>query len=239
MNLVEQIQTRIRARDYISADHALRSGMAKDPENADFFYLRGILRSYQNRLKESVDDLKRALHIDPKHTDAAICLSVVLNDFGKYDEAKRIFEQANQSVLLKKNFQDDSQVNRRFAIKHFEIGDLYLRYRRFDEAIDEFTRAANLDPSMIDARIRRSKAYAKKGFLMRAIQELQQLKSENPGNLAVKVQLGLLHYSQGNHLDAELEWESILEVDPTHREALSYLETSRSRGRGRDLLDRR
>ena len=37
----------------------------------------------------------------PKHTDAAICLSVLFNDIGKYDEAKKVFEQANQSITIK------------------------------------------------------------------------------------------------------------------------------------------
>jgi Tfp pilus assembly protein PilF len=84
-----------------------------------------------------------------------------------------------------------------------------------------------LDPTTLEIRIRRAKAFAKKGFITRAIQELQQLKTENPHFVAARIQLGLLHYSQNNILDAELEWEQVLEIDPVHNEAKTYLEMAR------------
>ena len=227
MITVKEIQKTIQAKKYRAADEQLARALTIEPDNADYYYLRGLLRSYQGRLVDSIEDLKRSLSIEPKHTDAAVCLSIILNDIGRYDEAKKIFEQANQSVFLKQ-IGDDLQIDRRFAVKHFEMGDLYFRYRRFDEAIEEYNKAILLDPQSIDMRIKRAKAFAKKGFITRAIQDLQQLKQERPTDLAVRVQLGLLHYSQGNVLDAELEWESVLELDPVHREAIAYLELIKS-----------
>jgi tetratricopeptide (TPR) repeat protein len=219
----QEIQKKILQRNYSDAELMLEQGMMTEPDNADYFYLRGLMRSYQGKLVDSIEDLKRALHYDPKHTDAAVCLSVILNDIGRYDEAKKIFEQANQSVFLKQ-IGDDSQIDRRFAVKHFELGDLYFRYRRFDESVEEYNKAILLDPQSIDIRVKRAKAFAKKGFITRAIQDLQQLKVERPTDLTVRIQLGLLHYSQGNVLDAEIEWESVLEIDPVHREAIAYIE---------------
>ena len=227
MNTVKEIQKTIQQKKYKAAEEQLLRALTIEPDNADFHYLRGLLRSYQGRLVDSIEDLKRALAMEPKHTDAAVCLSIILNDIGRYDEAKKVFEQANQSVFLKQ-IGDDQQIDRRFAVKHFEMGDLYFRYRRFDEAIEEYNKAILLDPQSIDMRIKRAKAFAKKGFITRAIQDLQQLKQERPTDLAVRVQLGLLHYSQGNVLDAELEWESVLELDPVHREAIAYLELVKS-----------
>ncbi|NDG85691.1 MAG: tetratricopeptide repeat protein [Proteobacteria bacterium] len=227
MNTVKEIQKTIQQKKYKAAEEQLVRALTVEPDNADFYYLRGLLRSYQGRLVDSIEDLKRALVMEPKHTDAAVCLSIILNDIGRYDEAKKVFEQANQSVFLKQ-IGDDLQIDRRFAVKHFEMGDLYFRYRRFDEAIEEYNKAILLDPQSIDMRIKRAKAFAKKGFITRAIQDLQQLKQERPTDLAVRVQLGLLHYSQGNVLDAELEWESVLELDPVHREAIAYLELIKS-----------
>lgn len=220
---VQEIQKRIQSRNYPDAEKLIEDGLVLEPDNADYFYLRGLLRSYQGRLVDSIEDLKKSLYHDPKHTDAAICLSVILNDIGRYDEAKKIFEQANQSVFLKQ-IGDDVQIDRRFAVKHFEVGDLYFRYRRFDEAIEEYNKAILLDPQSTDIRVKRAKAFAKKGFITRAIQELQQLKAERPNDLTIRIQLGLLHYSQSNLLDAEIEWESVLELDPVHREATAYLD---------------
>lgn len=219
----QEIQKKIQSKQFPDAEKLIADGLILEPDNSDFFYLRGLLRSYQSRLVESIEDLKKALYHDPKHTDAAICLSVILNDIGRYDEAKKIFEQANQSVFLKQ-IGDDVQIDRRFSVKHFEVGDLYFRYRRFDEAIEEYNKAILLDPQSTDIRVKRAKAFAKKGFITRAIQELQQLKAERPNDLTIRIQLGLLHYSQSNLLDAEIEWESVLELDPVHREATAYLD---------------
>src|SRR5207248_9674227 len=126
-------------------------------------------------------------------------------------------EQGNQSVAHKKTG-TDLGIDRKFAVKHLEMADLYFRYRRYDEAIEEYSKAALLDPTALDIRIRRAKAYAKKGFLTRAMQELQQLKGEAPHYLPARIQLGLLHYSQGNILDAELEWEAVVSFDEKNRE---------------------
>jgi len=223
MFTTQEIHKKILQRNYSDAELMLEQGLITEPDNADYFYLRGLMRSYQGKLVDSIEDLKRSLHYDPKHTDAAVCLSVILNDIGRYDEAKKIFEQANQSVFLKQ-IGDDAQIDRRFSVKHFELGDLYFRYRRFDEAVEEYNKAILLDPQSIDIRVKRAKAFAKKGFITRAIQDLQQLKVERPNDLTVRIQLGLLHYSQGNVLDAELEWESVLEIDPVYREAIAYLD---------------
>lgn len=220
---IREIHQKIQVRHFTDAEKMILAGIQKEPDNADYYYLRGILRSHQGKLGQSIEDLKRALQHDPKHTDAAVCLSVILNDIGKYDEAKNIFEQANQSVFVKQ-LGDDQQIDRRFSVKHFELGDMYFRYRRFDEAIEEYNKAIILDPDTIPIHIRRAKAFAKKGFVTRAIQELQQLKIQHPNEMAIRIQLGLLHYSQGNILDAGLEWESVIEFEPTHREANAYLD---------------
>lgn len=221
-----QIQDLLSRREFSKAESMISDRIGKQPDSADAYYLKGVLHYFQGQLGPTVENLKRALAIDPRHTDAAICLSVLYNDIGKYDEAKGVFEQANHSVAHKR-VGDDAEIDRKFAVKHLELADLYFRYRRYDEAIEEYSKAALLDPTTLDIRIRRAKAYAKKGFLTRAMQELKQLKAEAPRYIPARIQLGLLHYSQGNVLDAELDWEAVLEIEPGNREAAAYLEMAK------------
>lgn len=220
------IQNLLLRREFQKAEPLILEKLKRNPHGADGFYLLGVLNFMQGRIAQTVEALRKTLEIDPKHTDAAICLSVLFNDIGKYDDAKQVFDQANQSVVHKR-IGDDAGIDRKFAVKHLELADLYFRYRRYDEAIEEYGKAAMLDPSALELRIRRAKAFAKKGFLTRAMQELQQLKAEHPSFVPGQIQLGLLHYSQGNVLDAELEWEGVLERSPGHREAQAYLEMAR------------
>jgi tetratricopeptide (TPR) repeat protein len=147
---------------------------------------------------------------------------VLLNDLGKYEDAKKIFDQANQSVVHRREGVV-SGVDQKFAVKHLELGDLYFRYRRYDESIEEYSKAALLNPNHFETRIRRAKAYARKGFVSRALQDLQSLKHDHPDYLPARIHLGLLHYSQGNLIDAELEWEDVLRRQAEHPEAVAYL----------------
>jgi tetratricopeptide (TPR) repeat protein len=233
------IQDLLSKKQFKEADLLLQKRLSQQPGSPDVHYLIGVMHYFQGSVGKSVENLKKALSIDPRHTDAAICLSVLLNDIGKYDDAKKIFEQANQSVTHSQSA-GNLEIDKKFAVKHLELADLYFRYRRYDESIEEYSKAIRLDPSALEHRIRRAKAYAKKGFLTRSIQELQQLKREHPYYIPGRIQLGLLHYSQGNILDAELEWEGTIDIDPNHREALAYLQMAKksrtSTDQSRNLL---
>ena len=225
-----RIQGLISEKKFGEAEDAIQAWIQAQPASADARYMLGVMNYFKGDLRLGAANLRDALKMDPRHTDAAICLSVMLNDIGRYDEAKAVFEGANQSVSLKSSG-DDLEVDRKFSVKHLEIADLYFRYRRYDEAIEEYCKAAALDPFTPDIRIRLAKAYAKKGFVTRAIQELQQLKAENPRFIPARLQLGLLHFSQKNVLDAELEWEGALDLEPENREAQAYLDMAKqSRG---------
>jgi len=226
-----EIQDLLSRREFQKADVLIQQRMQEQPNSADSHYFVGMFHYFQGQLGKTVESLKRALAIDPHHTDAAICLSVLFNDVGKYDEARQVFELANQSVSRKPG-DPNTEVDKKFAVKHLELADLYFRYRRYDEAIDEYATAAGLDPMTPEIRIRLAKAYAKKGFLSRAMQELQSLKRERPDYTPASLQLGLLHYSQGNVLDAELEWEMVARQDPGNREAIAYLEMAKRARKG-------
>lgn len=226
-----RIQDFLNRKDYGRAEALIREKIAKEPTGADGYYLMGVLCYFQGHVGTTITALKKSLELDPRHTDAAICLSVLLNDLGKYDDAKKIFEQANYSVVHRREGVV-SGVDQKFAVKHLELGDLYFRYRRYDESIEEYSKAALLNPQHFETQIRRAKAYARKGFISRALQDLQTLKHAHPEYIPARIHLGLLHYSQGNLIDAELEWEETLQRHPTNAEAAGYLSMIRRARQG-------
>lgn len=223
----ENLQDLVRRREFPAARRIAQELISENPLSSDAHYWLGVISQFEGRIGQAAEYLKRALDLDPKNTDAAICLSVLYNDVGSYDKAKEIFQVANQSVLTREDAVTN-EVDRKFASKHLELADLYFRYRRYDEAIEEYTKAMALDPLDMQVPIRRARTFAKKGFVSRAIQELQRLRDDYPDSIEPRLQLGLLYFSQNNVLDAEIEWEAILKKHPDHFEAKKYLEMAAS-----------
>ncbi len=199
-------------------------------KNAEaFFYLANIFH-LNGEIGKAIKAFKIVLRLDPCHTDAAISLSVLYNDIGRYEEAKVIFERANERVKQRKTGAavEDTHVNKKFAYKHYELAEMYLTYQRFDEALFEYNKAIGLDPDNLEARIKLAKTYAKKGFMSKAFDELRKLKNEHPGHLPARLALGILYYGNGKIIEAQQEWEKVLSKDPHHKEAAMYLNLSKT-----------
>ena len=123
---------------------------------------------------------------------------------------------------------EDAHINKKFSSKHFELADLYLSYNRYDEALFEFNKVVALDPSNLEAKIKIAKVYAKKGFIAKAIEELRTLKNEEPNYAPARIALGVIHYGNGNVLEAQAEWEKVVLKDPFNQEANMYLNLSKT-----------
>lgn len=226
----ERVQGLVQQRRFKDAERECEVCLARsdssEGDKKSALHLLGTCHYMQGQLSKAIECFKKILSIDPKHTDAAISLSIIYNDIGRYDEAKKIYQIANQSLQLKRQG-NDSLLDRKFALKHIELGDLYFKYHRFDEALDDYSRAARLDPDQLDIRIKLAKVYAKKGFTTRAIQELQQLCHQHQDYIAGRIHLGLMYFSQGNIIDAQLEWERAKAQEPNNQEIQTYLEMAK------------
>ena len=211
----------------LAANAALKSTELKNEEIIQLYHLLGNAYYFSNQFIPSIESFKKVLQIDPKHTESSICLSVIYNDIGKYDDAKKIYTAANQALKLKGPGKDYN-LDRNFLIKHIEIGDLYFKYHRYDEAQDDYLKAFRLDPTDFTIRIKLAKVYAKKGFTTRALQELQQICSEFPEQIEPHIQLGLMYFSLGNVIDAQIAWENALKIDPKNSEITEYMTLAKS-----------
>ncbi|MCF8058005.1 MAG: hypothetical protein K9K67_01810 [Bacteriovoracaceae bacterium] len=197
---------------------------------AQTFFLMANIFHLKGEIGKAIKAFNKCLSLDPSHTDASISLSVLYNDIGQYEEAKRIFETANKRVKSGQNneFLEDNHINKKFAAKHFELAEMYFTYNRHDEALFEYNKVKNLDPTNLEVRIKIAKTYAKKNFINKAFDELQLLKNETPNYLPARIALGVLLYGCGKILEAQTEWEKVLTKDPRNDEALMYLNLSRT-----------
>ena len=227
-DLMKKAKEAFQRNDLKTSSLLLNEVIENNPQSTEaFFYLANVFH-LRGELGKAVKGFQRVLELDPHHTDAAISLSVIYNDIGKYEEAKAIFEKANNQI---KNTQgqglSDPHLNRKFSLKHYEIGEMYASYSRYEEALFEYNKAVNLDPDNLELRIKIAKTYTKKGFTSKAFEELKRLKNEHPGYMPARIALGLLYYGNGNIIEAQAEWQNALSRDPDHAEAQMYLNLSR------------
>lgn len=198
-----------------------------NPKSAEAYFYIGNIFHIQGKLGKAVRAFNKVLDIDSSHTDASISLSVILNDIGRYEDAKKIFDKANKKVKNEKKGLEDPHINKKFSQKHFEIAEMYFSYNRYEEALSEYNKAYGLDPDNLDVRIKIARVYAKKGYVSKAFDELRKLKSERPGHVPTKIALGLLHYSKGNTIEAQTEWQSAIAIEPKNEEVQMYLKLSK------------
>jgi len=228
-DLLKKAKESFQKNDLKTASLFLNEIIEQNPNATEaFFYLANVFH-IRGELGKAIKAFQRVLELDPHHTDAAISLSVIFNDIGRYEEAKTIFEKANSQV---KNIQtsglSDPHLNRKFSLKHYELAEMYASYSRCDEALFEYNKAVALDPDNLEIRIKVAKAYTKKGFTSKAFEELKRLKNEHPGYMPVRIALGLLYYGNGNILEAQSEWQNVLSREPNHPEAVMYVNLSRA-----------
>lgn len=232
--LIKTARESIDKNDFKRASYILNDIIENDDKNVDALFLMANIFHLKGEIGKAIKAFQKVLQINPEHTDASISLSVLYNDIGQYEDARKVFESANERVKGRTpssgrtGLIEDAHINKKFATKHYEIADLYLSYSRYDEALFEFTKASQLDPSNLEARIKIAKVYAKKGFMSKAIEELRTLKNEEPNFAPARIALGIIHYGNGNVLEAQAEWEKVLLKDPFNSEAAMYLNLSKT-----------
>ena len=227
-DLLKKAKEAFQKNDLKTSSLFLNEIIEQNPNATEaFFYLANVFH-VRGELGKAIKAFQRVLELDPHHTDAAISLSVIFNDIGKYEEAKAIFEKANNQV--KNNQQQgitDPHLNKKFSLKHYELAEMYASYGRADEALFEYNKAATLDSDNLEIRIKIAKAYTKKGFTSKAFDELKRLKNEQPGYMPARIAMGLLYYGNGNIIEAQAEWQNVLSREPNHPEATMYMQLSR------------
>ncbi len=218
-------------QEYRKSQMILSEIIESDDRNADALFLMANIFHINGEIGKAIKAFTKVLNLAPEHTDAAISLSVLYNDIGQYEDAKKVFDNANDRVRGKNKgsgLLEDKHINKKFASKHYELADLYMSYNRYDEALFEFNKVVALDSENLEARIKIAKVYAKKGFVAKAIEELKNLKNEEPSYSPARIALGVIHYGNGNVIEAQTEWEKVLIKDPFHPEASMYMNLSKT-----------
>ncbi len=205
-----------------TAEKTLEQAILLNNQSPEAFHLLGNVYTKKGKFKKAALAFEKTLSLDPFHTEAAIALSALLNDMGKYQEGAKIFQKTKKR-LERMQPGHDPRINQALARKHHELALLYLRYERFSEASEEFSKAMNLEPDNVCFIVQIAKCQSRLGQKESAIQFLRKQLGNYPKSVDVKIQLGILYHTQQKLADAYKEWQEALALDPDNKSAQMYL----------------
>ena len=220
------------AKEYFNEGHykvvepMLQQLLIVDQKNPEVHYMIGTLAFEKGQLKKAIESFRRSLQIDPHFTDASIGLSIIFNDLGRYDEGKKVFEEA-YALMKQKGSEDKPYVNEKIANKHEELGDLYFLYKKYEDALENFNRAVQLSKEKTRFVIKSIDCLLQMKLLSRALREAEQYENQSGNNVELLLKIAQIHYQLGDHSRASEYWEKVLQKDPHNSEAANYLKHSR------------
>ena len=208
------------------AEPLLQQLILENYKNPEVYQMLASLLYDQGKFSKAIQTLKKALEIDPQYTDASVGLSIILNDLGRYDEAKQVFHEAQ--LLLDKKKNQNEFLDEKLASKYEELGDLFFQFKRFDECLDYLKKARDLSHRKEDISLRIAEVYYQNGEVEKALRELKALALSYPQSPGPRLKLGIIYFNRNQLAEAKEQWENILVRDPDHPEAKKYIQLAES-----------
>lgn len=215
--------------NYLKAEPMLNQLLLLDNKNPEVFQMLATIYYDRGQFKKAIKTFKRALEIDPTYTDASVGLSIILNDLGRYEEGREVFETAQRELAVVKN-NSDPYVNERLASKHIETADLYFQYKRYNEAIEQYYKALNLSSRKAEILLKIADSNVKAQDAKKALKILRDISVEYPSFLPAQIKLGVVLYHSNRVVEAIEEWERVLIRDPGNNEVKEYIRVAQEAG---------
>lgn len=216
---------------YSEAEPILREVIRRSSSYADVLNKLGVIAHLKGNLKEAVEFFERAIEINPRYTEASLNLSITYNELGEFKKAQEVFSVAAQ-IAHPTPLSLDPFVAGKLANEHFKIGNIYLDFGMYDEAIEEYKKALRLHDKAADIHTRLGMALRNKGNYEEAMVHFNRAKEINPDYGPAWVQSGLTYYMKGMIGLAVEEWEAALRQNPNLSEAKTYLKLIKKEAEG-------
>jgi len=141
------------------------------------------------RLEEAVQEMKKALELDPASLVMNTFMGATLSYTGRYDEA---IDQCRRTIQMDPNF----------AVAHWHLGLAYEQKQLLDEAIEEFRKAISLSGGSPLMKAALARAYAKAQKTHEANEMLNELNELAKRQYASAYELATIYVALGNNEEA-------------------------------------
>jgi len=221
-HLVEQANERFQLQDYYGAIHLLEEVIATGRAFADAHHLLGLSYSLAGQADKALEQLDRALALNPNYIEALIHRALVLNELGREEEANTMLRRA-RSVTTERRGGFHGHVAAKLANQHASLAQAYLESGGLTEAIAQYEAALTLGPTFHDLRYKLGRLLLEAGRALEAHEHFQIIVRKRPSFLDAAAMLGLACYLAGDGLAARAVWEELRARRPEDPRVEAYL----------------
>jgi tetratricopeptide (TPR) repeat protein len=198
-------------------EYLIRRALELDPDNTDaLFELATLLRVFR-RFEEALPLLIRLQQLTPDDLQVAADTGRCFSGLRRYGEAEAMLRRALSGL-------DDANTR-------YDLGLVLDRTGRPAEAVAEYRRALERNPTHRDALNNLGVMLARAGRLSESVQLFERLVDADPANADAHANLGALLLSSAQPERAAAEFLAALDIDPGHaiaRDALAKTQKLRN-----------
>ena len=208
--------------DYEAALSDFAEILKRNPRFPDIHNKSGLCHAMLGDLEAALESFNSALEINEAYAEAHLNRAIVLNDLGRFEEARGSLERADTLDHSDENA-FPSDVGNRIANAHAELGDLYMAANHPAEAADQYQKAVEVRPRYLDIRNKLAEALLDIGELDRARTELEYILQQRPGFHTARLRYGVVLQRLGEDQSALKEFKRCQEEDPNDLRARAYI----------------
>jgi tetratricopeptide (TPR) repeat protein len=163
----------------------------------------GLAYFFNQQYQEAILSFQNALAINPNLSDAHNNLGMVYNEIGNQDRAIEEYQAALRNI---------NYPNRNFA--YYNLGNIALSRKKFDEAIFYFGKALEVDPNMADAYYRRAIAFEELNRINEALKNYQQALKIQPIKVEANYNVALIYFKLNKDEKAKYYFYQVTTLAP-------------------------
>lgn len=199
------------------AQKILQESILKTKDNNKIYHLLGLSLYHQGCFQRAIEALKIACE-NSSQSEYFLNLSIILNDLGKYTEAKKYYKKAShiQNQLLNQTWK------KTIANNHYLLGNLYLKKNQYKQALEEYIKSSEFY-SHPKVEIQIAHLLWKLNKKNMADKHLKNFITLYPKDIKAHLLLAQWYFEEKQIAEAIDKWEHVLKLQPKNITALNCL----------------
>lgn len=186
------------------------------------YYGRAMANIGLGKKADAVPDLDVAIGLDKSNADAYYQRAMCTNQGATKEQACVDLSRAKALGHEKAMIAFDDNFCWNTAMQHYKEGSSKLMLRKYQEAVDELTKAIELSPDSGLYYAKRGQAYVGLKNDVKALEDFTRATEKSPNVADGWYQLGLYYYNKDEHQKAFDNFTTALSKDPMNYDAYMY-----------------